>query len=59
MARRFLVVGDVIDDILTSAEEAAGAWGDAVPAEIRAAIVPMCRRRLAIANLLDPRAAAA
>ena len=41
------------------AEDAAEAWGDAVPTEILEAVVPMCRRRLAIAKLLDPREAAA
>ena len=49
---------ELIDDVLATAEEAAGAWGDVVPREIREAIVPMCRRRLAVAKLLDPRAAA-
>jgi len=50
---------DVIDDVLASAEDAAGAWGDAVPSEIREAIAPMCRRRMSVAKLLDTRAAAA
>ena len=45
--------------MLATAEEAAGAWGDVVPKEIREAVVPMCRRRLAIAKLLDAREAAA
>jgi ribonucleoside-diphosphate reductase beta chain len=49
----------VIDDVLTSAEEAAWAWGDAVPSEMREAIAPMCRHRLSVAKLLDSRAAAA
>ena len=50
---------DVIDEVLASAEDAAGAWGDAVPSEIRAAIAPMCHHRLSVARLLHARAAAA
>jgi len=50
---------ELIDEVLRTAEEASEAWGDAVPKEIREAVVPMCHRRLAIAKLLDPRAAAA
>ena len=49
---------DVIDDVLASAEDAAGAWGDAVPSEIREAVAPNCRRRLAVAKLLVTRAVA-
>jgi ribonucleoside-diphosphate reductase beta chain len=49
---------EIIDDVLASAEDAAGAWGDAVPKEIREAVVPMCRRRLAIAKLIGTGAAA-
>ena len=45
--------------MLASGEDATGAWGDVVPKEIRDAVAPMCRRRLAIAKLLDPREAAA
>jgi ribonucleoside-diphosphate reductase beta chain len=48
----------VIDDVLAQAEEAAAAWGDAVPNDVRERIVPMCRRRLSVAKLLDTRAAA-
>jgi ribonucleoside-diphosphate reductase beta chain len=50
---------DVIDDVLASAEDAAGAWGDAVPAGVREAVAPMCHHRMAVAKLLDTRAAAA
>ena len=50
---------ELIDEVLATAEDASRAWGDAVPAEIREAVVPMCRRRLGIAKLLDPREAAA
>jgi ribonucleoside-diphosphate reductase beta chain len=49
---------EVVDEVLAAADEAADAWGDAVPAEIRDAVAPMCRRRLAVAKLLDTRAAA-
>jgi ribonucleoside-diphosphate reductase beta chain len=48
----------VIEDVLAQAEEAAAAWGDAVPADVRASIVPSCRRRLSVAKLLDSRAVA-
>jgi ribonucleoside-diphosphate reductase beta chain len=50
---------EVIDEVLATAEDAATAWGDAVPSEISEAIAPMCRRRLAVAKLLHTRAAAA
>jgi ribonucleoside-diphosphate reductase beta chain len=50
---------EVIDEVLATAEDAATAWGDAVPSEITEAIAPMCRRRLAVAKLLHTRAAAA
>ena len=44
---------DVIDGVLALAEEASGAWGEVVPAEIREGIVPMCRHRLRVGRLLD------
>jgi ribonucleoside-diphosphate reductase beta chain len=51
---------ELIDTILAEAEDAAAAWGDALPDEIRDMIVPMARRRLAIITKhLDRRAAAA
>ena len=50
---------DVVEEMLATAEEAAGAWGDVVPSEIRDAVAPMCRRRMAVAKLLDAHAAAA
>jgi ribonucleoside-diphosphate reductase beta chain len=40
---------ELIDTILSRAEEAAAAWGDALPEEIRDMIVPMARRRMAVA----------
>ena len=50
---------ELIDEVLSRCEEAAAAWGDALPREIRDMIAPMCRRRLAVAKLLDTRRAAA
>jgi ribonucleoside-diphosphate reductase beta chain len=50
---------DVIDTVLVQAEEAAAAWGDAVPEHIRERIAPVCRRRLSYARLIGTRAAAA
>jgi ribonucleoside-diphosphate reductase beta chain len=50
---------EAIEDMLAAADSACHAWGDAVPEEIAAEIGPMCRRRLAVAKLLDPRATAA
>ena len=44
---------ELIDEVLASATDAAGAWGDVVPAEISEAVAPRCRRRLRIAKLLD------
>src|SRR5215210_5021278 len=50
---------ELVDDILARAEESAEAWGDALPENIRAMIVPMARRRMAIvAKHLDALAAA-
>ncbi len=50
---------ELVDAILAEAEDAAGAWGDALPTEIRDMIVPMARRRMAIvARALEARAAA-
>jgi ribonucleoside-diphosphate reductase beta chain len=50
----------LIDSILAEAEDAAEAWGDALPAEIRDMIAPMARRRMAVVTKqLDAHAAAA
>ena len=49
----------LVDDILAWAEEAAGAWGDVVPSDIRDAVAPACRRRLSVAGLLAARASVA
>jgi ribonucleoside-diphosphate reductase beta chain len=50
---------ELIDRILSQADDAAAAWGDALPAEIRDVIVPLARRRMGIvARALDARTAA-
>lgn len=49
---------DLIDDLLARADEAAEAWGDAVPAATRRYVLRMCARRMAIARRLMERAAA-
>jgi ribonucleoside-diphosphate reductase beta chain len=41
---------ELIDGILARADDAAAAWGDALPEEIRDMIVPMARRRMAVAT---------
>jgi ribonucleoside-diphosphate reductase beta chain len=40
---------DLLDDLLVRAEDAAEAWGDAIPAETRERAVRMCARRLSVA----------
>jgi ribonucleoside-diphosphate reductase beta chain len=42
-----------LEAVLARATEAAGAWGDAVPPAIREYAVALCRRRLAIAGLVE------
>jgi ribonucleoside-diphosphate reductase beta chain len=50
---------ELLDAIMARAEDAAAAWGDALPDEIRDMIVPMARRRLRYAaRQLHMRAAA-
>src|SRR3954466_10485744 len=50
---------ELIDAILSEAEDCAAAWGDALPDEIRDMIVPMAHRRMAVAaKQLDTLAAA-
>ena len=48
----------VVNELLASAEDAAGAWGDAVPKEICEEVAPSCRRRLAVARLIGAGAGA-
>jgi ribonucleoside-diphosphate reductase beta chain len=50
---------ELIDAVLAHAEDAAGAWGDVLPPEVRDRIVPLARRRMGIiARALDARTAA-
>ena len=42
---------ELIDDLVARAEDAAGAWGDAVPAPRASAPRPRARRRLSVAHL--------
>jgi ribonucleoside-diphosphate reductase beta chain len=42
----------VLEQVLARAVEAAGAWGDVVPAATREYAVALCRRRLAVAGLV-------
>jgi ribonucleoside-diphosphate reductase beta chain len=47
----------LLDDLLARAEDAAAAWGDAVPPATRERIARMCARRLSIAGLTEAHAA--
>jgi ribonucleoside-diphosphate reductase beta chain len=49
---------DLIHDLLARAEDAAAAWGDAVPSATREHVARMCARRLSIAGLIGARAVA-
>jgi len=49
---------DLVDDLIGKAEDAAAAWGDAVPPATREYVMRMCTRRLSVAGLLHARAAA-
>jgi ribonucleoside-diphosphate reductase beta chain len=50
---------ELVDSVLSEAEDAAAVWGDALPTEVRDRIVPLARRRMAIlARALQARAAA-
>jgi ribonucleoside-diphosphate reductase beta chain len=49
---------EFLDDLLARAEEAAAAWGDAVPVAARDRAVSMCRRRLSVAWHEEMRAVA-
>lgn len=48
----------LLDDLLARATEAAAAWGDVVPAATRDYAVALCRRRLAVAGLVEAQPAA-
>ncbi|MGH2892470.1 MAG: ribonucleotide-diphosphate reductase subunit beta [Solirubrobacteraceae bacterium] len=47
-----------LDELLARATEAATRWGDAVPAATREYAVALCRRRLAVAGLVETQPAA-
>jgi ribonucleoside-diphosphate reductase beta chain len=49
---------ELLDDLLARAEQAAAAWGDAVPAATREHVADMCHHRLSAAGLIEPRVAA-
>ena len=49
---------DLLDDLLARGEDAAGAWGDAVPPALRERVEDMCHHRLSAVGLIEPRAAA-
>jgi hypothetical protein len=48
----------LVDDILGRATAAAAAWGDVVPTATREEAVTQCRRRLAVAGLVEAQPAA-
>ena len=49
---------DLLEDLVARGEEAAAAWGDAVPTGTRERAARICARRLAVAGLIGSRAAA-
>jgi ribonucleoside-diphosphate reductase beta chain len=49
---------DLLDELLARAEDAAAAWGDAVPPATRERAADMCHHRLSAVHLIEPRAAA-
>jgi ribonucleoside-diphosphate reductase beta chain len=49
---------DLLDDLLARVEDAAAAWGDAVPSATRERVARMCARRLSVVGLIETRAAA-
>jgi ribonucleoside-diphosphate reductase beta chain len=49
---------ELLDELLARAEEAASAWGDAVPAATQERVARKCARRLSVAHLIDAHAAA-
>jgi len=49
---------ELLEDLLAQAQEAAGAWGDAVPAATRELSAHKCARRLSAAHLIGAHAAA-
>jgi ribonucleoside-diphosphate reductase beta chain len=49
---------ELLDDLLARAEDAAAAWGDAVPPGTRERVPHMCAHRLSAAGLIERRVAA-
>jgi ribonucleoside-diphosphate reductase beta chain len=49
---------DLLDEMLARAEDAAAAWGDAVPPATRERAAEMCHHRLAVSGLIEAHAAA-
>jgi ribonucleoside-diphosphate reductase beta chain len=49
---------ELVDDMLARAEDAAAAWGDAVPSATRERVAHSCAHRLSVAGLIEARAAA-
>ncbi len=49
---------DLLENLLAQAEDAAGAWGDAIPAATRELSARKCARRLSTAHLIGAHAAA-
>jgi ribonucleoside-diphosphate reductase beta chain len=49
---------ELLEDLVARAQDAAAAWGDAIPAATRERVACMCAHRLRAAGLIDARAAA-
>ena len=49
---------ELLDELQARGEEAAAAWGDAVPAALRERVADMCHHRLSAVGLIEPRRAA-
>jgi ribonucleoside-diphosphate reductase beta chain len=49
---------ELLDDLLAHADEAAAAWGDALPDETREYIADACHHRLVAGGLIEPHGAA-
>jgi ribonucleoside-diphosphate reductase beta chain len=49
---------DLVDELVVSAQEAAAAWGDAVPAATREHSASLCAHRLHVSGLRETRAPA-
>jgi ribonucleoside-diphosphate reductase beta chain len=45
---------DLLDELLTRAQEAAAAWGDVVPEGTREFVADMCHHRLSAVHLIEP-----